>query len=204
MSAFDKWDDKMVEEHNRRVAAGKNKKVDTCGTLTGPPDFIPMKTKDLEELFLDVSRNNARYKVDPYPHPVQTFDPAQYSKTEIFLVIPVNPMGAVRQNRHTHNEYQKKYEAYKERIRFYANGQGADVPDEIFCMFWIPAPSDKLRDRVGLPHRFKPDTDNLVKAVKDALWKQDSAIWHEDASKFWSEPGRERIEIKLVYWEKRQ
>ena len=44
------------------------------------------------------------------------------------------------------------------------------------------------------PHRQRPDTDNIFKAV-DSLWKEDSGIHHIEARKLWGEP--ERLEVKV-------
>ena len=41
----------------------------------------------------------------------------------------------------------------------------------------------------GLPHKQKPDTDNLVKSVKDSLLKDDSVVWWEKAEKRWAYKG---------------
>ena len=41
----------------------------------------------------------------------------------------------------------------------------------------------------GMPHKQKPDTDNLVKSVKDTLKKEDSDVWWEKAEKRWAYKG---------------
>ena len=46
----------------------------------------------------------------------------------------------------------------------------------------------------GKPHQQKPDTDNLVKAVLDAVHTDDSGIYHFEAMKFWGEAGEIHIE----------
>lgn len=49
----------------------------------------------------------------------------------------------------------------------------------------------------GQPHRQKPDTDNLTKALKDALWQEDSGIWKECAEKRWDDGKGPRVEVRV-------
>ena len=46
----------------------------------------------------------------------------------------------------------------------------------------------------GKPHQQKPDFDNLIKALSDAIHKEDSGIWDCRVTKVWAEEGA--IEIK--------
>ncbi len=48
----------------------------------------------------------------------------------------------------------------------------------------------------GEPHRQKPDLDNLVKAMLDALHDDDSHIWDGRFTKRWS--ATPRIELTLI------
>jgi Holliday junction resolvase RusA-like endonuclease len=50
--------------------------------------------------------------------------------------------------------------------------------------------SQKKKEKMnGLPCESKPDTDNITKAIKDALLKDDSAVWWEKAQKHWAYRG---------------
>jgi Holliday junction resolvase RusA-like endonuclease len=50
--------------------------------------------------------------------------------------------------------------------------------------------TEKKKKRMnGLHCKVKPDTDNITKAVKDALKKQDSEVWYEKAEKRWAFKG---------------
>ena len=40
---------------------------------------------------------------------------------------------------------------------------------------------------IGQPHQQTPDNDNLMKALKDAVYQQDSHIWDYRISKIWGE-----------------
>ena len=61
-------------------------------------------------------------------------------------------------------------------------------------VFVIPFPksySKATRDKLRrTPHQLKPDTDNLMKAVKDALCVSDEHIWFETGVKIWGDSGK--------------
>jgi Holliday junction resolvase RusA-like endonuclease len=44
----------------------------------------------------------------------------------------------------------------------------------------------RVAQMLGVPHRQKPDIDNLVKGVLDALFVDDSGVHRISASKFWA------------------
>ena len=70
--------------------------------------------------------------------------------------------------------------------------RGVDL-DEADITFYIPMPKSwakkKKRLMLGEPHRQKPDLDNLIKALGDALYGDDSYIASIKASKEWSYDG---------------
>lgn len=51
----------------------------------------------------------------------------------------------------------------------------------------------------GQPHRTKPDCDNILKAVADALFDNDATIWVATIIKFWCQEGNQRLEIEIEY-----
>lgn len=69
-----------------------------------------------------------------------------------------------------------------------------ELPERLGLVFMIEMPkswSAKKRETMdGKPHQQRPDTDNLTKAVKDALAVEDSYIYEEHAAKYWAKrPG---------------
>ena len=68
--------------------------------------------------------------------------------------------------------------------------------EELGLNFYMQMPKmskTKTAQRVGRPHRVRPDIDNLEKATLDSLFQEDSVVWRKVRSKGWSyEP---RIEI---------
>jgi Holliday junction resolvase RusA-like endonuclease len=65
------------------------------------------------------------------------------------------------------------------------------LPERLRLIFYIEMPkswSKKKREEMFLqPHKQRPDTDNLTKAVKDVLCEDDSSIWDEHSTKLWAE-----------------
>lgn len=126
------------------------------------------------------------------------------------LVVPGEPLPQPRQ-RHTttakgqivnYTPRNHPVQAYKETIQWAARAAGVQVLTGavgIQVRFFMPRPKGR---KVGLYHTGKPDSDNLVKAVKDALtgiaWADDSQVAHDDIYKIYAEPGTEaRTEIYI-------
>jgi len=47
----------------------------------------------------------------------------------------------------------------------------------------------KKLEMVGRPHKQKPDLDNLLKALLDAVFDEDCEIWDIQATKYWNTRG---------------
>lgn len=84
-----------------------------------------------------------------------------------------------------------RYFAFKDECKFHGvklseNGNA--------IVFHIPMPqswSKKKRLEMNEePHQSKPDIDNLVKALFDAVFEDDSCVWRIYAEKRWSETGK--------------
>ncbi|WES88797.1 RusA family crossover junction endodeoxyribonuclease [Dickeya fangzhongdai] len=60
--------------------------------------------------------------------------------------------------------------------------------------FVIPMPASwskkKRAEFNGKPHQAKPDCDNLLKALMDAIFDDDAHIWDVRVSKVWGEAGQ--------------
>jgi Holliday junction resolvase RusA-like endonuclease len=71
--------------------------------------------------------------------------------------------------------------------------QNFELGEQLDIQFFIPIPKSwslkKRNAHIGLPHKQRPDLDNLIKAVQDILLSEDSRIWEVYASKRWSEHG---------------
>lgn len=88
-----------------------------------------------------------------------------------------------------------RWHRYKSLLQRAATLHDFTLPCTFEAIFFIPVPSEDYADRIGQVHQMKPDTDNLLKGLKDALCDEDSHIWRDCASKYWTAPGAGRIEI---------
>jgi Holliday junction resolvase RusA-like endonuclease len=68
-----------------------------------------------------------------------------------------------------------------------------DVPVHLSVSFFLPRPQRLKNDiRGAIPHVSKPDVDNLLKAVMDAMtegkvWTDDALVFATDASKWYAQ-----------------
>lgn len=86
-----------------------------------------------------------------------------------------------------------QYWAFKTLLQLQANQMKFELGNVLDALYLIPMPnswSNKKKERMnGMPCEVKPDTDNITKAVKDTLRKNDSDIWYEKAEKRWAYHG---------------
>jgi Holliday junction resolvase RusA-like endonuclease len=97
-----------------------------------------------------------------------------------------------------------KYWAYKDELRRLIKKNNIEIDKEIYVEFYIPMPkswSKKKKDLLNnKPHEKRPDIDNLVKGVMDALFKEDSHVHTVYAKKIWSyNPGITFITLKDLH-----
>nr|SAY41722.1 Endodeoxyribonuclease RusA [Serratia marcescens] len=59
--------------------------------------------------------------------------------------------------------------------------------------FVLPMPESwskkKRAEMAGKPHQQKPDADNLLKALMDAIYSEDCAVWDVRVTKRWGNAG---------------
>lgn len=105
-------------------------------------------------------------------------------------ITPVSKPRQTRADRWRERPVVMRYRGFADELRL---KYGEELPDSVRLVFHIPMPkswSKKKRLTLdGQPHQQKPDIDNLVKAVLDALLVDDSGVWSVSAEKRWSETG---------------
>ena len=124
-----------------------------------------------------------------------------------FYLFDVIPIGAPRMtqsdkwkinpNHPDPNKRQRKavtqYFAFKTLLQLQSKELNFELSNTLDAVYLIPMPnswSNKKKERMnGLPCEVKPDTDNITKAIKDTLRKNDSDIWYEKAEKRWAYNG---------------
>ena len=93
-----------------------------------------------------------------------------------------------------------RYREWADKAREHAGAippaaQHADI------VAYLPLPkslSRKKREQMaGQPHQVKPDIDNLIKSVLDALLKRDQGIHEIRARKRWEDANGPRVEIAI-------
>jgi len=83
-----------------------------------------------------------------------------------------------------------RYWAYKDELKEKIKELDIKVEDDLFLEFYMPMPKSwskkKKLDLLNKPHQQKPDIDNLVKGVMDAIFKEDSHVHTIYAKKIWA------------------
>lgn len=134
------------------------------------------------------------------------------SQDKLICTFNIEPVAAVRMTRgelklkymdprilssaqHSKIKAIQKYMDFKKAMAWLVKAQRFAMPMHSFWMvFYIPT---EKRDRWGHLHiETTPDTDNLTKALKDAVCKKDHMIADYRATKVWSEKGK--IEIYTI------
>lgn len=123
-----------------------------------------------------------------------------HSKKYVIYGQPVPKPRQTRSDRWKKRPCVMRYREFADRAREVV-GEVGDVVG-LSAKFYFSMPSSwsgkKKGEMLGKPHRAKPDLDNCVKAVMDALLPQDSGVYSfKDVSKLWCEAGQERIELEL-------
>ena len=89
-----------------------------------------------------------------------------------------------------------KYRAFADQAR----NQNLKIESGNHIKFVLPMPSNwSKKKRIamdGKPHTQRPDIDNLIKALLDAVHKEDCHIWRLSAEKLWGEKGS--ITVQLI------
>ena len=83
-----------------------------------------------------------------------------------------------------------KYRAFCDLVKIH----NVELPEAgAHIVFIMPLPQsmpEKHKQQLdGTPHRKQPDLSNLVKALEDACYGQDSVIWDYRATKKWGRTG---------------
>lgn len=113
-----------------------------------------------------------------------------------WVTYPIIPVPKPRQ---TQSDKWKKrpcvlrYRAFQDDCRLHNVG----VSETPIVIFKIPMPKSWSKKKrlamLGKPHQQTPDIDNLLKALLDAVFKDDSHVYKVKAAKYWCETGSIQI-----------
>ena len=82
------------------------------------------------------------------------------------------------------------YWAFKDELKRMLKEADFKIQDELFVEFYIPMPKSwskkKKNEYVGKTHQQKPDIDNLLKGVMDAIFKEDAHVHTVYGKKTWA------------------
>lgn len=111
----------------------------------------------------------------------------------IFDIQPVPKPRMVDSDKWKNRPEVLRYWAFKEELQLKANLKGFNLGEAFIAIFYLPMPKSwdekRKREMILVPHQQKPDTDNLMKALKDSLLPNDSTVWFELGVKLWSNEG---------------
>lgn len=134
--------------------------------------------------------------------PIPKFSPYEFCNTDInkklLISFPVDPIGKPRmtqQDKWKKRAATDRYWELKSQITQIATGLHFQLPESnMHMIFYMPMPDSwskkKKEEMSGMPHQQKPDGDNILKGIQDALCKDDSFIWDVRITKYWSYKGR--------------
>ena len=106
-----------------------------------------------------------------------------------YAITPVAKPRQTRSDKWKKRPAVMRYRAFADEVR----AAGVEIGETLSVVFHMPMPKSwSKKDRtemLGKPHQQKPDIDNLVKALLDAVLGDDSHVYEIRAVKFWDEVG---------------
>lgn len=110
---------------------------------------------------------------------------------QIFTITPMGKPRMTRADKWKKRPEVMRYRAFCDEVRL-NNIPFPEAGGHI--TFILPMPqswSKKKREQFnGKPHQSKPDFDNLIKALSDAIFADDAHIWDCRVTKLWGEKGQ--------------
>ena len=106
-----------------------------------------------------------------------------------YAITPVPKPRQTRSDKWKQRPCVMRYREFADQVR----STGLEIADTLNVVFYLPMPASwsnkKRAEMLGKPHKQKPDIDNLVKALLDAVLDDDSHVYEIRAVKFWDEVG---------------
>ncbi|MCK5317719.1 MAG: RusA family crossover junction endodeoxyribonuclease [Anaerolineales bacterium] len=114
------------------------------------------------------------------------------SDIQVFDILPVAAPRQSRRDKWAPSKAVQNYRAFRDRVAY----QIQELPEDFFhVVFVLPMAESWSRKKklaqCGQPHELKPDADNLVKALLDAVYRnrEDSQVWNYAVTKLWGFTG---------------
>jgi Holliday junction resolvase RusA-like endonuclease len=187
----------MVIAHNKKVGGASLTKVPHKPEYLKPSDF-----DDIPDT------RNSRYAIEPFPYPVQRFNPDDYEREQKHFSVPLQIVGSPRMTRGDRALYRpcvRNYFEFRNKLKAIVGDH--QCPGELIWKAWIPMPKSwskkKQKELEGQPCEGGSDLDNYCKSIFDGLFEQDKKIWRSSQEKFWCREGKASIALTFVYWKKK-
>lgn len=125
----------------------------------------------------------------------------------VFDLVPVSKPRQTQRDKWMKRPCVVRYREYADDIRRQARRAGFEFPRRgIEVEFALPMPASwsakKKAAMDGQPHEQKPDLDNLIKAMKDALLEDDSVVSQYGAmEKVWGSAPGVRVRVPSAHVE---
>jgi len=108
-----------------------------------------------------------------------------------YFIDPVSKPRMTQRDKWAKRNCVEKYYRFKDEVQ----RLGINIEDNgSWIIFVIPMSKSwskkKKMSMDGKPHRQKPDVDNLMKALFDSIFDDDSGIWDSRATKLWGYTGK--------------
>lgn len=113
---------------------------------------------------------------------------------------PVGKPRMTQRDQWMHRECVVRYRLWADRARL-AAPELPEMPARVRAIAFLSLPDSlskrKRAEMVGKPHRVRPDSDNILKAICDALFANDAVIYDEHILKFWDDGKGARVEVSV-------
>lgn len=124
-----------------------------------------------------------KYKFEIKPQPAPRMTKSDIWKTDPFHA---DPLKRQRPPVTRYFKWQRDFIAL-------ANKSGYTLQETLRVLFIMPMPKylsiKKCEMKLGQPHKQRPDTDNMMKSIKDVFKSDDGFVWDERGVKVWGEIG---------------
>lgn len=114
----------------------------------------------------------------------------------VYSIVPVPKPRMTRRDKWARRPCVMRYRRFADQVRWKIARDG--IPEGARITFWLPMPESwpeaRKAQMAGQPHRQKPDIDNLIKALLDALHKDDSHVASLTVEKRWARRGCIEVE----------
>lgn len=116
----------------------------------------------------------------------------------IYPIVPVPKPRMTQRDKWAKRPSVLRYRRFKDQVRL----RRVTLPQPCEITFWMPMPESwplsKRLAHAGQPHRVRPDLDNLLKAICDAVHQEDAHLYDIRAEKRWAGNGKGAIEVVAV------